>query len=164
MGDMLIENKNSRRGSYSKKYLKELFAKEINCTVSLLNNLNELIKVVFEENKDLMLIGNNECRYCGRSNDDKSIWVGIIFEKLIGHKLAVGFFIYETNKKEEDSSGDIIIKRDKLLTAHYNYLTEYAEIDGGYWFFVYVDCSLENYCSIYTASNEIKKIIKDVVG
>lgn len=163
MRSMVIEDICSKRKSHLTPYVKTNFAKAMNCPMSLLDRLDALTQKVFGVNESVPLVGNVGCRYCGRSDKNKTIWAGLLFDRPMKYKLAVGFCVYAPKQRKEAFSKNTYIDINKLLSAHYNYYAEYAEIDGGYWFFVFLDCPIEDNKSVSAACREIKKIINDVV-
>ncbi|MBO4508624.1 MAG: hypothetical protein J5747_08285 [Spirochaetaceae bacterium] len=162
MSDMLVED--PLKGQKSQiPYSKEKFAKAMNCSVELLNRLDKLTKdikqKVFSDESDDLLVGNIGCRYCGRWYlENNKVWVGLTFDRPTGHQVEIGFCVSDSGK----TNGYIEV--NKLLKAHYNYYAEYTEINEGYWFYTFFDNSLENYCSVCSAYEEVKKIIKEVLG
>lgn len=141
-------------------YEKEKFAKAMNCSIHILDNLERLTNMLSNDysiDKYNYLVGNIGCRYCGRwYGENNHIWVGLTFDRPVGHKLTVGFYV----PVSEDTKDYIEV--NKLLKAHYNYYVEYSEIDGCYFFSVFLDNSLENYCSVCSAYEEVKKILQTV--
>ena len=161
MGDMKLEDPLSKLNpkGHCDYYISE-FAKAMNCSIRILNNLDYLTQKLsndYKIDKYRKLVGNIGCRYCGRWYEDNSIWVGLLFDRPVGNKLAIGFYI--DSKKTEDEKH---IKISQLLSSNYNFYAEYAEIDKGYWFYIFLDYSLEICCSITMAYESIRTIIKDV--
>lgn len=163
MRSMVIEDICSKLKSHLTPYAKEDFAKAMNCPASLLDNVDALTQKVFGVKENDPLVGNIGSRYCGRSDKNKTIWAGLLFDRPVEYKLAVGFCVYAPKQKSDAFSKNTYININDLLSAHCNYYAEYTEIDGGYWCFVFLNCSIENVNSISDACGEIKKIINDVV-
>lgn len=160
---IVVEDICSKCKNKLKRYAKADFAKAMNCPVYLLDNLDALTQKVFGVKENDPLVGNVGCKYCGRSDKNKTIWTGLLFDRPVGHKLAVGFCVCAPKHKKDAFPKNTYIDINNLLSAYYNYYAEYTEIDGGYWFFVFLDCSIENKKSVSAACREMKKIINDVV-
>ena len=164
--DMEIEDKSSLpKGCIN--YSESDFAKNMNCPKSMIQWVDDLTNKIFSNPTGKSNFkGNIGCRYCGRyysvNGGTDNVFVGLKFERPVGHKLVVGFCVKapKTNvypKKE-------YINVQKLLSAHYNYYAEYTEIDGGYWFYIFIDDYLFCCKDSDSAALEIKKVLKDVLG
>ena len=144
------------------KHDKSDFARTMNCSVRLLDTIDELTgkigRDLFDENYNDVFVGNIGCRSCGRwYSENKRIWVGVFFDRLIGYKLAVGFCV--NPQIPEDKS---FIQISKLLSTHYNYYAEYIGIENDYWFYIFLNNTLEPCCNTLSAYEEIVKIIQEV--
>lgn len=128
-------------------YKKEDFTKAMNCSVALLDSIDEKIT------------GNLCGRFCGRTNSKKNIWVGLFFDYPTGYRLSVGFAV-NTSTKEASKFINIYL----LLQAHYNYEAIYTEIDAKcYWFYVNLNNKIDTTYEQKDAQTELNAVIRTVL-
>ena len=161
---MVIENKLVPNGR-NLNYPKSDFAKNMNCPESMIQWVDDFTNKISSTYAGSKFKGNIGCRYCGRyysvNGGTDNVFVGLKFERPVGHKLVVGFCV-EAPKTNESSKNEYIDVQ-KLLSAHYNYYAEYTEIDEGYWFYIFIDDSLFCCKDSDSAAAEVEKVLKDVL-
>ena len=142
---------------------KSEFAKAMSCSVKLLDNLEKLTSFINidgeEKVPDKKLIGNIACRYCVQRFKNESIWVGCYFERLVGFKLQVSFFVKiptgKGNLKSDYAKG--------IMESHYNFTADYSVADDAYYFNILIDNPLRTCCDVDLAKNQIQAIIDEVL-
>lgn len=144
-------------GSYSKSK----FAKLMSCSEKLLDNLESLTSSIKIDNKikNRSLVGNIACRYCVQRFKNESIWVGCYFERLVGFKLQVSFFVKiptgKGNLKSDYAKG--------IMESHYNFTADYSVADDAYYFNILIDNPLRTCCDVDLAKNQIQSIIDEIL-
>ncbi len=130
---------------------KEDFAKAMNCSIELINQIDDLTdsKSLNNLNNKSKFKGNVDRGYCGRSFENDTIWIGCFFERPYGFKLMVGFWIPSDVAKIKNSYFPNLLKSHRFLFA------KYAKKDeDGYWFYVKIDDFLLNYDCINKDGSE----------
>ena len=151
--------------THNRRFPKSEFAKAMSCSKKLLDNIDLLTKKVtvniFHKEENDLLVGNIGCRFCGRWYEDKSIWIGLLFDRTLNYQLSIGFGVKPTGSKKDNTT---YIKVEKLLsdTFHLNYHVEYIRTEECYWFYTFLSNSIENYCSILSAFEEIENILNQI--
>ena len=118
-------------------YPKDKFAKDMNCSVKLLDNLELLTSLVRVYNNPIFskLTGNSSCRYCHREyktpydkgKNETSISISGYCDRPINVKLMVPF--WTESKCIKTTKGYL----RGVIKSNYNFFSEYFEIDKGYW-------------------------------
>lgn len=161
MADEILYKDNTNAEKKKNKLYYSDFAKEMGHPVELINRIDDLTTSVKNDLKDLLsstngnnLVGNVDRKYCGKSFNDNSVWIGAFFEKKV--ELRVGFWI--SDDINEVSNGYL----PKLLNSNLPFSAEYAKIDDGYWIYIKVDSLLSNDSEKEQAKVQIEKIFHKV--
>lgn len=134
----------------------ELVAKEMNCSQGLLHKLEQISDFGKEFDQKDTLVWNKDCRFCGRTYFDGTVWFGLYFDIGGSYTLLLGFYTEKNNTKFEQ----------RLKNGHRQYFYKWYGInekEEENWLYVSLDKYLLFYCSnLDDSKNEIKELIKKI--